>query len=115
MVFVNQKTDDAETRTGNLNIIRTIFVENQCTADYQTTVGLRRILENNANKDDILAFLQDRMLPVDEVEASSIADEIIRNPPEIGYLTISNALQWRLQFGRVIEQAGAVDGVLKIT
>jgi hypothetical protein len=27
-------------------------------------------------------------------------------PPELGYLTISNALQWRLQYSRVIEQAG---------
>ena len=27
--------------------------------------------------------------------------------PRLGYLTISNALQWRLQYSRVIEQAGA--------
>lgn len=29
-------------------------------------------------------------------------------------LTISNALQWRLQYARVIEEAGKVDGVLKL-
>ena len=34
--------------------------------------------------------------------------------PEQGYLTISNALQWRLQYGRVIEKAGAVKGVHSI-
>jgi len=32
----------------------------------------------------------------------------------IGYLTISNALQWRLQYSRVIEQAGKVEGVLRL-
>lgn len=36
------------------------------------------------------------------IEARAIADEILRNPPKQGYLTISNALQWRLQYGRVI-------------
>jgi len=34
--------------------------------------------------------------------------------PQIGYLTISNALQWRLQYARVIEQAGKVEGVLRL-
>jgi len=33
---------------------------------------------------------------------------------EIGYLTISNALQWRLQYKRVIEKAGQVNGILRI-
>jgi len=54
------------------------------------------------------------MLPVDEIEAESLADEVLRNPPEIGYLTVSNALQWRLQYGRVIEQAGKVGGILRL-
>ncbi|MDJ0725369.1 MAG: hypothetical protein QNJ38_09690 [Prochloraceae cyanobacterium] len=30
---------------------------------------------------------------------------ILEQPPEIGYLTISNALQWRLQYRRVIDLA----------
>jgi hypothetical protein len=31
-----------------------------------------------------------------------------------GYLTVSNALQWRLQYGRVIAEAGKVDGILRL-
>ena len=108
------KRDDEKTRTGRLDIVHTIFVQKERTADYQTTSGLRRLLENKANRDDILAFFQERMLPVDEVEAESLADEVLRNPPEVGYLTVSNALQWRLQYGRVIEQAGKVGGVLRL-
>jgi hypothetical protein len=84
------------------------------TADYQTTSGLRRLLENNANRDDILGFFQERMLPVEEVEAQALVDEVLRNPPEVGYLTVSNALQWRLQYGRVIEEAGKVGGILRL-
>ena len=54
------------------------------------------------------------MLPIDDIEASTLADELLAQPPEIGYLTISNALQWRLQYRRVIDEAGAVSGILRI-
>jgi hypothetical protein len=114
LVFVYEKTDDNRSKTGNLNILHTIFVDKERTADYQTTTGIIRILENSGNKDDLLAFMQERMLPVDEVEASEIADDLLNAAPETGYLTISNALQWRLQYSRVIEKAGTVDGVVRV-
>jgi hypothetical protein len=114
LVFVYDKRDDPATKTGKLDIQHTIFVQKERTADYQTTSGLRRLIENKANRDDILAYFQERMLPVDEVEAQLLADEVLRNPPEVGYLTVSNALQWRLQYGRVIEQAGKVGGILRL-
>ena len=38
----------------------------------------------------------------------------LRDPPLQGYLTISNALQWRLQYGRVIEQAGKIPGINRV-
>ena len=114
LVFVYDKTDDPGTSTGHLNIQHVIFVEKERTADFQTTTGIRKILDNEGNKDDLLAFMQERMLPVDEIEASSIADDLLSKPPEIGYLTISNALQWRLQYRRVIDNAGAVPGVIRL-
>ncbi len=61
-----------------------------------------------------MAFLEERRLPLDEIEASALADEIFANPPEIGHLTISNALQWRLQYSQVIEKAGSVVGIEKL-
>ncbi len=114
LVFVYEKTDDSKTRTGKLNILHTIFVEAERTADFQTTTGILRILENQGNKDDLIAFMQDHMLPTSDIEASQIADEIVANPPKVGYLTISNALQWRLQYSRVIEKAGTVSGIHRL-
>jgi len=114
LVFVYEKADDPQTATGNLNVLHTIFVGKEWTADFQTTTGLHRILENDGNKDDIIAFIEERRLPVDEIEASAIADEILSKPPRVGYLTISNALQWRLQYGRIIEKAGLVTGVERL-
>lgn len=114
LVFIYEKTDDPQTSTGNLNVLHTIFVSKERTADFQTTTGLLRILDNDGNKDDIMAFLEERRLPVDEIEASAIADKILANSPEVGYLTISNALQWRLQYSRVIEKAGLVEGIERL-
>ncbi len=114
IVFVYDKTDNPKNKTATLNILHTIFVEAERTADFQTTKGILQIIENDGNQDDIVAFLMDKNLPVDEIEAQNIANEILQNPPNQGYLTISNALQWRLQYVRVIEKAGQVEGVFAI-
>jgi hypothetical protein len=114
LVFAYEKSDDPLTSSSTLSIKHVIFIKSGRTADYQTTTGLKRILDNEANEDDILAFLQERMLPVDDIQASQLAKEIVQSPPKIGYLTISNALQWRLQYGRVIEQAGSVAGLERL-
>ena len=114
LVFVYEKTDDERTRTGNLNIRHVIFIESSNTADFQTTTGIRGILDNAGNVEDIIAFLMDRFLPVDEIQARDLAEEILQNPPEIGYLTVSNALQWRLQYRRAIDMAGEVGGIVRI-
>lgn len=114
LVFVYEKTDDAEARAAKLDILHTIFVEKSRTGDYQTTSGIRKILENEGNEDDLIAFMQERMLPVDDIQAMEIAQELLLGPPEVGYLTISNALQWRLQYKRVIELAGEVAGLVRV-
>lgn len=114
LVFVYDKIDDQSAKTGSLNIKHTIYVDSSRTADFQTTSGIVSIINNQGNRDDLLAFFAERMLPVDEIEAVRIADELLEKKPEIGYLTISNALQWRLQYARVIEKAGAVGGINRV-
>jgi len=114
LVFVYDKSDNPETRTAILSIMHTIFIDAKQTGDFQMTKGLRDIIARDGNEDDLVAFMQDKMLPVDEIEARRIAQELLKAPPEQGYLTISNALQWRLQSGRVIVQAGALPGITRI-
>lgn len=114
LVFVYEKTDDQENKTGRLNMQHTIFVEKERTADFQTTKGLLDILERDGNMDDIVAFIIERNLPVDEIGAEQLAERVIKTPPTQGYLTISNALQWRLQYGRVIQVAGTVSGISRV-
>jgi hypothetical protein len=114
LIFVYEKQDNNFNKTGTLNIIHTIYVEESRTADYQTTSGIKKIIDNDGNKDDLLAFFQERMLPVDEIEANLIAEELLNNQINIGYLTISNALQWRLQYSRVIEKANEISGIIRV-
>jgi hypothetical protein len=114
LVFVYDKTDNPADETAALKVVHTVFISAERTADFQMTRGIRNILDNDGNRDDLIAFLLDRNLPVDEIEAGNLAAEILANPPPQGLLTISNALQWRLQYGRVLERAGKEKGVRAI-
>ena len=131
IIFVYDKLDDHTDRTAQLNILHTIYVDAARTADFQMTRGIINILANEGNEDDLIAFMLDltlgnssmretlktalpRNLPVDEIEANNIAKEIIINPPLQGFLTISNALQWRLQYRRVIEKANKEEGIIAV-
>lgn len=114
LVFVYKKEDNQETKTSRLYILHTIFVEKNRTADFQLTTSINKILDNGANEDDIIALFQDKNLPVDEMTATTLSKEILSNRPRIGYLTISNALQWRLQYSRIIEEAGKIGGINRL-
>jgi len=114
IVFVYQKFDDTTTKKGCLKFLSCSFIESSRTADYQTTTGIRNIIENNGNADDIFAFLSDHKIPADEVSLINMANDLLKNPPSVGYLTISNALQWRLQYGRIVNLSENVDGITQI-
>src|SRR3990172_8449244 len=114
LVLVYDKNDDPTRKMSRLNFVSCSFIDKSRTADYQVTRTIRQMLENNANADDIIAYLTDRNLPADEITMNQLADEILRNKPEQGYLTISNALQWRLQYGRIVELTENVNGIIHI-
>ncbi len=114
LVFVYEKFDDHVLRTGRLSMRHVIFIQKDKTADYQMTRGISEIIANGGNTDDLVAFFQDRLLPVDEIEARNIAQEVLDQPPDQGFLTISNALQWRLQYSRVIQVAGDTNGIFRL-
>ena len=114
LVFVYEKVDNSRKKTSNLFFRHTIFLDQSKTADFQITKGLRQLLKNKANEEELAAYIMDKNLPVDSIELAQIISRLIKSPPEQGYLTISNALQWRLQYQRVIDEAGQVDGIIRI-
>jgi hypothetical protein len=114
LVFVYEKSDDHAAKTARLDIRHVIYVDADRTADYQMTFGLNQILDNDGNEDDLVAFMSDRFLPADDIQIARLAEELLTNRPKIGYLTISNAFQWRLQYHRAICEAGGVEGVHRL-
>lgn len=110
LVFVYEKYDTSNSCT--LQFTHCAFIDKKKTADYTMTKRLREMVRDGANREDIIGFLQDKNLPGDEIVLGQLADEILTRPPEQGYLTVSNALQWRLQYARVISLNNRVQGVV---
>lgn len=110
LVFVYDKRDTANSCT--LHFTHCTFISKERTADFTITKRLREMLSDGTNKADIIGFLQDKNVPGDEIVYNELADEILACPPKQGYLTISNALQWRLQYARVISLDNGVQGVV---
>ena len=80
----------------------------------QSVLSFHPHTAHNATEDEIIAFLMDRNLPADDILLSQIARKILTHPLVQGYLTISNALQWRLQYGRIVDLKASVSGITKI-
>ncbi len=114
LLFVYDKRDNPRTKKAKLTFVSCAFIESSRTADYQTTRGILKLLAENANREEVFALLADRNLPGDEIVLNALADEIVQSPPTQGYLTISNALQWRLQYGRIVDLNEPVSGIVKI-
>lgn len=79
-----------------------------------TTRGIRNILASSGSRDDLINFMFERNLPIDDIQASDLADEILLNTPKQGFLTLSTVLQWRLHYSRAIERAGMEEGVTNV-
>ena len=114
LVFVYEKTDNQKNETAVLDFKSCSFISKERTADYTTTFRLIEMVEDGANEEDIIAYLNDKNIPADDITLTQIANQILENTPKLGYLTISNALQWRLQYGRVVALSEKVDGITKI-
>ncbi|MCU0340171.1 MAG: hypothetical protein MUE30_09805 [Spirosomaceae bacterium] len=114
LVLVYDKADDPIAKTANLDFVSCSFISKERTADYTTTFRLREMVKDKANIEDIIAYLNDKNIPADEITLQQLAEQILKTPPEQGYLTISNALQWRLQYQRIVTLAENVEGINKI-
>ena len=113
LVIVYVKNDNDAERAAYLDIRHVIYIDQSRTGDATLT---RRIREMAATAprtpqgrevliEDLDALLEDKNVPLDEVSRRQLAERIADDLPEQGVLTISNALQWRLQYGRAIAVA----------
>ncbi|REI13021.1 restriction endonuclease [Staphylococcus felis] len=115
LLFVYEKRDNHEDKKAYFNFVSTAYIDKKRTADFTLTRMINDAIKYGANEEDIFGLLVDKNLPGDEITLTEIAKEIIENPPVQGYLTISNALQWRLQYKRIVDlKENEVEGVIKL-
>lgn len=77
-------------RSGALDYCACPFVDSQpaCRLAGQTAAGIRNIIADNGDEDDILPFWLKEIFPCGEASPMNMAKELLRTPPRIGYLTI---------------------------
>lgn len=113
LVVVYTKTDDVEAQAARLDIDHVIYIDEDRTGDYTLTRMIRAILDDMGDGphdrdvaiDELDALFQDKNVPLDDAGRITLAEQIVADPPLQGYITISNALQWRLQYNRAIKAA----------
>lgn len=118
LLFIYRKED--KEGYARLEILRCCYVPKELTGDYSTTRLARELRDKYLRKeigvDAIIGRLEEK-LGITEVEdlnvTPGIVQRIIDNPPAPGVLTISFALQWRLQYGRM-KEAPFPEGVIVI-
>jgi len=110
LVLVYNKQDTSN--SSYLNFLNCTFIEDSRTADFTVTKRIIEMLKDGANKDDLIGYFVDKAIPGDEITLNLLADEVLEKGVMQGYLTISNALQWRLQYGRVIALNNTVAGII---
>lgn len=113
LVIVYEKFDDPTAQVARLAIEHVVFINMEHTADYTLTRGVNRIIEDGGIADDVDAYLEERNLPLDPESRRQLAERIVDEPPELGYITISPALQWRLQYNHAI-RASLLDDVPEV-
>lgn len=74
LVFVYDKTDNPATQTATLNFVSCSFVHKERTADYTTSFRLREMVKDGANEADIVAYIQDKNIPADEITIIQMAN-----------------------------------------
>lgn len=109
LIFVYEKTDI--NNKCYIDFKHSIFLESERTGDYNLTKILRKLIKLNASEKDIIDILRDSNIPGDNHSLETLAKKIMSNPPKQGYLTISNAFQWRLKYNNVINLEDDIEGV----
>jgi len=67
LIFVYEKTDNQETEKAILDFKSCSFISKERTADYTTTFRLIEMIDDGANEEDIIAYLNDKNIPADDI------------------------------------------------
>ena len=114
IVFVYNRIVNESEKTAYLKIEEAVFIDAKHTSDYEITNQLRGLLAEGAQIQQVEDFLSSQGLLLNDKERKDLAQKIFNNPPEQGYLTMSDALQWRLNYGKTIGTYAKDDSISSV-
>lgn len=112
LLFVYNDFISAE--SPNFSFLHVLFIDQSRTSDHRLTSLINQYKNAGCTKEELVALFNDRNLPLDDIGASALAERVLNNDVPVGYLTISNAQQWRLQYGRAISTQD-ITGLIHLT
>lgn len=71
------------------------------------------MINRGTTEQEITDLLNEKNIPGSRKHLMNLAKRILSNPPQQGYLTISNALQWRLKYQNAINLKDQIMGNYK--
>ena len=109
LIFIYEKID-VKNRC-YIDFKQCIFLEAEKTGDYLLTKKLIELCEKGTNENEIIDVLIKKNVPGDEQNLKNLAKKILLKTPKQGYLTISNAFQWRLKYNNILNLNKDVFGI----
>ncbi|MDD5349825.1 MAG: hypothetical protein PHQ12_06405 [Chthoniobacteraceae bacterium] len=114
LLFVYHQQSDFEAGTVGLDIRDSIWVKDYRTANWYTTLAILDCLAKRPKMEDLLALFDVIPMPIAPGEAWKLAEDVLKAPPKQGYAAMGKAMQWHMRWSRVIEEAGKVEGILRL-
>lgn len=114
LLFVYHQQSDFAAGTAWLNIQKAVWAEDYRTADWLSTVSLLKCLSEKSDMETLLSFFESMHFPIHPGEVWKLAEYAPKNPPKQGYASISRAMKSHVRWGKVIREAGKVDGILRL-
>lgn len=109
LIFVYKKIDTSN--NCYLGFKHCIFIEAEKSGDYNLTKILRKMIELGAKESDIVEILDEQEGLGDKEILIKLARKILSTPPKQGYLTISNAFQWRIKYNQIFKLKNSFGGI----
>lgn len=104
LIFVYQKEDDG--LNSWLRFKNCSFIPSHKTGDFTITKEINLIKKNGGGFNEIRTLLVQKNIPGGDIVLDELTEQILRTDVEQGYVTISNALQWRLNYTRPVNLGG---------
>ena len=112
IVFVYEKSDDSERQVANLRFRHVVFIDEAHASDYRHSGAVRSIatdtkLDRSEKVQRIVDCIVGSGYPIEDKELVPFAESLVDNPPEVGCITVSPALQYRFGFKPAIKASEA--------